>query len=114
MNRGDGGSATVLASAFLAVLMLVGAALGVVGALVHGHRQAQSAADLAALAGAGAIGAGRDACGAAARIAELNGAALIGCTVDGREVRVEVTVSGPHWLGQDEDLTAVARAGPEA
>ena len=46
------GSATLLVLAMAGVLLLVGSALGVVAAMVRAHRVAQSAADLAALAGA--------------------------------------------------------------
>jgi hypothetical protein len=28
-------------------------------------------------------------------------------------VRLQVTVAGPHWLGQRHDLSAQARAGPD-
>ena len=111
-RRGERGAATVLAIAFLGVLVLVAAALGVVGAMVHAHRVAQSAADLAALAGAEAVGDGDDPCTAAARIAGANGADLTACRVEVRDVRVEVTVAGPRWLGQTHDLVAEARAGP--
>ena len=94
------------------MLVLVGAALGVVGAMVNAHRVAQSAADLAALAGAEAVGDGRSPCAAASRIADANGADVTACVVDGRDVAVEVTVTGPRWLGQEHDLVAEARAGP--
>ena len=86
--------------------------LGVVGAMVVAHRTAQSAADLAALAGARAIAVGDHPCTAAAGVAAANGAHLDGCTVTSHEVTVEVTVPGPRWLGQSHDLTARARAGP--
>ena len=108
----DRGAATLLAVAFLGVLLLLGAALGVVGAMVVAHRQAQSAADLAALAGADAGATGADPCAVAAELAADNGARLARCSVADREVTVEVTVSGPRWLGQPHDLTARARAGP--
>jgi secretion/DNA translocation related TadE-like protein len=106
------GAATLLVVSFLGVVMLVGAALGVVAAMVVAHRTAQSAADLAALGGAGAVAEGRDPCGAAARLAADNGARLDGCAVSALEVTVEVTVLGPRWLGQPHDLSARARAGP--
>jgi secretion/DNA translocation related TadE-like protein len=111
-GHGERGAATPLAVALLGLLLFIGAALGVVTAIVHANRQAQSAADLAALAGAAAHDEGRDGCGAAARVAKANGSALSGCAVEGRDVRVQVTVEGPHWLGQTADLTAEARAGP--
>jgi secretion/DNA translocation related TadE-like protein len=101
-----------LAVTFLGVLLLVGAALGVVAAMVWAHRVAQSAADLAALAGATELRQGSDACTAASRIAGDNGAVLVSCSVRGEEVVVGVTVPGPRWLGQQGDLSAHARAGP--
>ena len=111
-RAGERGAATVLAVSFLGVLVLVGAALGVVGAMVVAHRSAQSAADLAALAAAGALADGGDACAAASRLAGANGARLDSCAVSVREVTVQVTVPGPRWLGQPHDLSAQARAGP--
>jgi secretion/DNA translocation related TadE-like protein len=106
------GSATLFALALIGVLLLIGGALGVAGAMVHAHRVAQSAADLAALAGARAQARGEDPCAAAARLSVANGARLAGCEVRGREVSVDVSVGGPHWLAQRHDLTAQARAGP--
>lgn len=110
--RSERGSATLFAVAVVGLLVLVGAALGVVGAMVHAHRVAQSAADLAALAGAQSRARGGDACSAAATVAEANGATVDSCVVDGLDVRLQVTVAGPHWLGQRHDLSAQARAGP--
>jgi secretion/DNA translocation related TadE-like protein len=108
------GAATVLVVAFLGLLLLVGAALGVVGAMFRAHRAAQSAADLAALSGAAAVARGEDPCAAAARVAEANGATLVSCAPDGFEVRVVAEVDGPRWLGQSADLVGEARAGPVA
>lgn len=112
MSRGQRGAASLLAVAMLSVLLLVGAALGVVAAMVWAHRTAQAAADLSALAGAAELQEGEDACGAAGRIAGANHASLTSCGVQGEEVVVEVMVTGPRWLGQDADLSARARAGP--
>jgi secretion/DNA translocation related TadE-like protein len=106
------GSATVLVLAFAAVLLLVGCALGVVVAVVHAHRIAQSGADLAALSAARALSLGGDPCVEAARIAAADGVRMTGCQVDGATVTVTVTAAGPHWLGQTADLSARARAGP--
>ena len=116
MSRATGdqrGAATVLAVAMTGVLLLAGAAAGVVGAIVVAHRQAQAAADLAALAGAStlAVGGG-DACRAASGVATANDAELRSCSVLGSDVLVEVVVAGPRWLGQDQDLVGTARAGP--
>ncbi|MXG89229.1 Rv3654c family TadE-like protein [Nocardioides flavescens] len=116
-DRAERGSATLAASGVLGLLLVLGAALGVVGAMVHAHRVAQSAADLAALAGAHAGGvAGADPCGAATDVAAANGARLVSCVAApsgaGTDVRVRVEVDGPRLLGQTHDLRAEARAGP--
>ncbi|HEX4472624.1 MAG TPA: Rv3654c family TadE-like protein [Nocardioides sp.] len=111
-RRGERGSAVVLVVAMAGVLVLVGAALAVVAAMVVDHRTAQAAADLAALAGARGAGSGGDACATAARVAAADGARLTGCVVAGRDVEVEVEVPGPRWLGQSADLGARSRAGP--
>ena len=105
------GSATLFAVA-VGVLCLVGAGPGVVASMVYAHRVAQSAADLSAIAGAQARARGRDPCGAAAALAKANGAVLDSCVVEGLDVRVSPTVTGPHWLGQHHDLSAQALAGP--
>ncbi|WP_246081746.1 Rv3654c family TadE-like protein [Nocardioides litoris] len=110
--RSERGAAALLTLAMAGVLLLVGAALGVVGAVLAAHRQAQAAADLAAVAGARSVADGDDACAAAAGLARANGATLTGCTTDGRDVRVTVRVTGPRWLGLRADLDAEARAGP--
>lgn len=112
--RDQRGAATLLVVACLSLLLMMGAALGVVAAIVRAHRSAQSAADLAALAGAAARQRGEDSCANAARLAAANHAALTGCVVAGGDVLVTVVVDGPRWLGQDSDLTAQARAGPAA
>ncbi len=115
-RAGERGAATLLAVAMAGVLLMVGAALAVVGALVVDHRRAQATADLAALAGAGAAARGQPACAAARAVAGLNGAELLECSIDGppegATVTVRVEVNGPHWLGQQADLQAGARAGP--
>lgn len=111
-RRTERGSATVLVLVFAAVLLLVGCALGVVAAMVHAHRVAQSGADLAALSAARALSLGGDPCVEAGRIAAADGVRVVGCQVDGATVTVTVTAAGPHWLGQVADLSAQARAGP--
>lgn len=107
------GAATVLVTACLGLLLLLGCALAVVAAMVVAHRSAQAAADLAALAGAVAAGQGGDPCAAASAVAADNGARLVRCATVGPEVSVEVEVAGPAWLGQRHDLAAAARAGPD-
>lgn len=112
MSRTERGSASLAAVACVAVLLLLGAGLGVVGALVRAHRVAQSAADLAALGAAAELARTGDGCGAGAEVAVANHARLVGCEVVGATVTVLVEVEGPHWLGQEADLVARARAGP--
>jgi secretion/DNA translocation related TadE-like protein len=112
-ERRELGAATLLVLAMAALLLMVGAALGVVGAMVVAHRRAQAAADLAALAGAAALARGDPGCDAAQWVAQQNGgAALVECSVVADEVSVLVRVVGPRWLGQHADLEAAARAGP--
>jgi len=112
VKRQERGSATPFAIACLGLLVLLAAALGVVAAMVHAQRRAQTAADLGALAAAQALADGADGCAAGVRVAGANGAAITSCQVAGREVRLQVEVAGPHWLGQTADLSAEARAGP--
>ena len=85
--RDQRGPPTLLVPALAGVLLLLGSALGVVAALVRAHRVAQSAADLAALAGAGALQLGGDACGRAAEVAEANDARLTACSRQGSTPR---------------------------
>ncbi|WP_110180582.1 Rv3654c family TadE-like protein [Nocardioides solisilvae] len=111
--RSERGAATVLVVAGAGVLLLVaGAVAGVVG-LVHAHRTAQAAADLAALAGATEQLAGGDGCGRAGVLAEANGAALVRCRATAAWLEVEVEVAPPAVLGTIGTLRAVARAGPD-
>jgi secretion/DNA translocation related TadE-like protein len=112
-TRGEGGGVTLLAVACAGLLLVVGSALGVVAAVVVAHRTAQSAADLAALAGASEVGVGGDGCARAASLAAANGASLTGCQVVGRDVTVQVVVPGPRWLGWSGDPAGRARAGPD-
>jgi len=106
------GAATLLVLAMAGVLVLLGAALAVVTAMVAAHRSAQSAADLAALAAARGVAEGRAGCAVAAEVAAANQARLTSCGVTGRVVDVAVEVTGPRWLGQTGDLAARSRAGP--
>ena len=112
MSRSDEGSVSLLVVACVGVLLLLGAALGVVGAMVRAHREAQAAADLAALAVASAVADGGDPCASGSGVAAANGGRLLACEVVGRTATVRVEVPGPHWLGQEADLAAEARAGP--
>jgi secretion/DNA translocation related TadE-like protein len=109
LSRRDEGAATVLVVAMAGVLMFVATGLAAVGGLVTAQRQAQAAADLAALGGADDPA---TACDAAARVAAANAASLDRCRVVGREVTVTVSVPGPPVPWRDVRVSAEARAGP--
>lgn len=111
-STGDRGSATVLVVVHAAVLLVLGVALAAVVAVVHQHRVAQAAADLAALAGARADADGADGCGQASSIARANGAQVASCSVAEGGVRITVRVQPPSWPPGLPDLSADARAGP--
>lgn len=106
------GSATVTALALLGVLLSVAGAVALGSAVLVDHRRAESAADLAALAGAGAAGRGEDGCAAAASVAGDNGVDLVACEVLGRDVRVRVERRREYVAGLTARLVAEARAGP--
>ena len=110
-HRGERGAGTVLAVAMIGLVVTV--TVGTSGAVgvVAGHRRAQSAADLSALAGATTLQSDGDACRRARVIAARNGAELRRCTVDGTEVVVVVSRS-VRLPGLPMNLRARARAGP--
>jgi secretion/DNA translocation related TadE-like protein len=110
-RRDERGAGTVLALAMVGVVLFVTVAVSGVVAVVGRHRIAQSAADLAALAGAAALQEGRDACASAAALARRNQARLTGCRVSGWEVEVRVVSVGRVW-GMEQELAARGRAGP--
>lgn len=91
----------------LALLLIMAAVLRV-GAAVVARHQAQSAADLAALAAAAALPAGREAaCGRARELGTAMRAEVVGCDVDGLDITVRTTVR--VVIGA---ASAAARAGP--
>ena len=105
------GSATVHVAMFVSVLTLVTVVCTCVAALIVGHRQANAAADLAALAGAAALGRGEAACEAAGEIASRNGAQMVACRPGGATVTVTVA-RHVHVLHGRVRITGRARAGP--
>lgn len=109
---------TVLASALLSLICLVGAlGSGLVQWAVAAARLS-SAADTAALAGANADS---DACGHAAAAAAANGTTLVACDVDGWDVVATVQAPAPPFArrvatllgGEASDLQRSARAGQQ-
>lgn len=111
----DSGGATALLLASLGALVLGLAVVQVgVGAAVA-HGRADSAADLAALAGAGRLvtGAGVPAsCAHATAVAADNGATVTGCVARTGSLLVTVGVD-VVVLGVPARVTSVARAGPQ-
>ncbi|GAB3654443.1 hypothetical protein GCM10027596_06280 [Nocardioides korecus] len=111
-RRDERGAGTVLALAMTGVLVVVICLAGAVVAAVATHRTAQTAADLAALAGAGELQLGGSACGRAAAVARSNRSVLRRCRVQGSRVGVEVVADTVHLPGGALDLPARAWAGP--
>lgn len=103
----------MVAAAMVGVLVAITVGVGYVGAAVVARHRAQSAADLAALAGAGRLPDGAAAaCGQAVMVATAMRATVARCDVDGLDVVVVMTV--PVNLGRFGvgPAHAVARAGP--
>ncbi|MGH3873579.1 MAG: Rv3654c family TadE-like protein [Pseudonocardiaceae bacterium] len=111
----DRGMATVWAAGAIAVLMSV-AVVGVyLGQAVVVRHQAESAADLAALAGAGMAVAGEQhACTQARRVTDRMRVRLVSCRTRGWDVLVEVAARPAGRLATLGTATAQARAGPVA
>jgi secretion/DNA translocation related TadE-like protein len=109
----DRGSATIWVLAAGLVLLLAGVSGATVGAAHVARHQAQSAADLAALAGAAhAVEGSGAACVRAAQIAAANDARVAGCQLNGLDLTVTVEVSPPAIVGAGRPASATARAGP--
>ena len=113
-NNTEHGAATVmvLAVALVAGLLLLG--LGLIAGAQGGRVAAQTAADLAALAGAdAAAGTAQDPCSVAAEVAQRNGADMATCSVTAQGI-VAVEATRPAGFGRRiiGQATARARAGP--
>lgn len=111
--RADGGAATIIAVAMIAVLLALTAGGAAVGSAVVARHRAQAAADLSALAGAQhALYGVTLACAEAGAVARRMGAVVAGCTVE--DLDVVVAVSVPVMLGRfgARPARAAARAGP--
>lgn len=106
----DEGVSTVFAC--LAVgLMIVVTAVGIrLGGALLARQQAETAADLGALAGATQVLLGREAaCSLAERVVAANRATLTSCAVNTLDLLVETQVPAAGWGG---NAIAHARAGP--
>ncbi len=101
------GSATVLALAGVLACLTVAGIWLASGRAALARQRAETAADLAALAGAQSLAAGTPApCAAAGAAAAANAGRLLACSIAGDDVRVVVGVSAPVAA------RASARAGP--
>lgn len=111
MSARDRGSASVWWLAVGLALLGAGLAGAAVGAAHVARHQAQSAADLAALAGAARAGEGTAAaCARAAEIVAANQARLTDCQLDGLDITVTVEMT-PAGVVSGVAI-ATARAGP--
>lgn len=87
--------------------------MGAITGVVASRHHAQTAADLAALAGAAHAYTGEtDACRWAERAAVANNARLESCQVTGLDIHVSVSVELPTPVQRFGRAEAVARAGP--
>lgn len=109
----DRGAATVWAAGAIAVLLAV-ALFGLhLGGVMVARHQAESAADLAALAGAGAAVAGEQtACADAVRVADRMRVRVLSCRAQGWDVLVEVAARPAGRAGIFGEAKGRARAGP--
>lgn len=109
----DRGVATVWAAGAITVLVSVAVfGLYLAQAMVTRHH-AESAADLAALAGAAqALPGEPHACTQARRVTEGMRVRLVSCQLRNWDVYVAVSAQPPGWLGTLGSATAQARAGP--
>ncbi len=104
----DRGSATVLVLAAAMVCATITAGWLAWGRAALARQHAETAADLAALAGAQSLARLDTApCAAAAQAAAANGGQLVTCSVSGTAVTVAVSVSQPM------SARALARAGAQ-
>lgn len=116
MRHDERGSGTMLTVGMCLVLLVVAWATAVAVAWLGAARSAQSAADLAALAGVAAVVEGHDACVAAGQVAQANHARLDACRSlsSGPVSVVEVTVTRrlePAMPSGPERIARSATAG---
>jgi len=105
----DRGSAPAAVIAWVGMAMTMLGALSLLGLGVAAQARADTAADLAALAGADALAVrSGDPCPIAEEVARRNGAQLAACAVSGRDVIVTVAVDA----GALPPVSGRARAGP--
>ncbi|MGH3823426.1 MAG: Rv3654c family TadE-like protein [Pseudonocardiaceae bacterium] len=109
----DRGVATVWAAGAIAVLVTMAVFGLYLGEAMVARHHAESAADLAALAGAAqALPGEADACTQARRITDRMRVRLTSCQLRNWNVLVDVAAQPAGWLGRLGTATAQARAGP--
>lgn len=111
-GRDEQGVATAWGLGLIGLLAVMAFVAAAVIGILAGHRRAEAAADLAALAGAGELRDGGDACGTAGLIARRNRAALVDCRPVGWRVEVVVRVRVRGLFGRVHALEGRALAGP--
>ncbi len=111
-GEAEDGVSTVFACAAVALLMAVTALAIRLGGATLARQQAETAADLGALAGASRIVQGSAAaCALAREVVTVNRASMASCVTDGLDLMVEVHVPVQIW---NANASAHARAGPAA
>jgi secretion/DNA translocation related TadE-like protein len=112
-RRTEDGIATVFAVTAVGLICVLAVALVQVGLVVVAKHRAQTAADLAALAGSAAILRGQDGCATARSVAARNGAGLDRCRADLAVVTVAAERPA-ELLGRFRfRASAEARAAPD-
>ena len=111
-RRDEAGIAVPMVVVGMALVTTVAIVVALLGRLLADQRRADSAADLAALAGAAAVQRGEPPCEAVAWAVTRNGARLGSCTVEGEHVRVEVVRRSASFLGRELEVAGAAHAGP--
>lgn len=106
----DAGVSTVFGALMVGLLIVVTGVCVRLGGATLARQQAETAADLGALAGAADALRGADvACAGAGRVVAANRGRLVSCVLDGLDVLVQVEVPVPAFGGA---ASGRARAGP--
>jgi secretion/DNA translocation related TadE-like protein len=108
----DRGVASVLAVAWIVVVMTAGWIAMLAVAITAAQHHLDGAADIAAIAAAQAAQSGEDACTTAARVARGNDVSLGDCRHEGLDVVVTVVDAIDLPLHVDGTIKSTARAGP--
>lgn len=115
--RSERGSASVLMTGIVGVVVALSSAALLIAGYAVGYHRARSAADLSALSGAAAFQQGHDACGQVRQTARQNGARVERCYLVGDAVdfvvTVRVSVAARTRVPQlPKKVVAEAHAGP--